>query len=104
MKPRTCLKKMKIGFHGFDLVDRDYDAFSAHSIMFMGITFTFCFGFFIEMYKPDRYGLSWTKREAHLQLGRREAAGLPVIDRNLVPAANITLPSEEELGDTNIIV
>lgn len=46
----------------------------------------------------------WSVREAFLQVHRREKLGLPVIDKNLVDPSLIELPSDEELGDTEIII
>lgn len=46
----------------------------------------------------------WAQREAFLQLRKREAEGLPLIDPNLVDAEKIELPSDEELGNTEIII
>jgi NADH dehydrogenase (ubiquinone) 1 beta subcomplex subunit 11 len=46
----------------------------------------------------------WSQREAFLELRRREAAGLPLIDCNLVEPSKISLPSDEELGTTEIII
>lgn len=46
----------------------------------------------------------WNQREAYLELRRREAAGLPLIDSNLVDPSKFSLPSDEELGDMEIII
>lgn len=55
-------------------------------------------------YAPDPLLRDWAQREAFLTLRRREAAGLEPISRDYVDPASITLPSDEELGDTNIII
>jgi len=47
---------------------------------------------------------SWEKREALLEIARREKLGLPLIDANFVDPSKINLPSDEELGDFEIIV
>lgn len=60
-------------------------------------------GFYLS-YMPDLNLRDWATREAFLELRRREAAGLPLIDPNLVPPENIVLPTDEELGDTDIII
>jgi hypothetical protein len=39
-----------------------------------------------------------------LELARRESAGLPLVDPDYVPVANIKLPSEEEIGDMEIVI
>jgi len=46
----------------------------------------------------------WTVREAYLELDRRERLGLPLIDKNLVDPNLLELPSDEELGDTEVYV
>ena len=46
----------------------------------------------------------WAQREAFLEIRRREAEGLPHVDANLVDPDNFELPSDEELGDTKIII
>lgn len=46
----------------------------------------------------------WIAREARLELHRREKLGLPLIDKNYIDPSKIELPSDEELGDTVIII
>ncbi|VDP21962.1 unnamed protein product [Echinostoma caproni] len=47
----------------------------------------------------------WAYREAYLELERRRRDGLPLIDRDLVPASRVKLPTDEELGpDFKIII
>lgn len=55
-------------------------------------------------YLPDFNLRDWSVREALIELRRREAAGLPLIDANLIPPERIVLPSDEELGDTEIVI
>jgi len=47
---------------------------------------------------------AWEKREAFMELQRREKLGLPLIDANFIDPSKIHLPSDEELGDFEIIV
>jgi len=47
---------------------------------------------------------AWQKREALLEIERRERLGLPYIDANYIDPNKIYLPSDEELGDFDIIV
>lgn len=47
---------------------------------------------------------NWVWREAFLELERREREGLPLVDPNYVPPETIELPSEEEIGDQEIII
>ena len=46
----------------------------------------------------------WCQREAFLRLREREAAGELPISADFVDPKLIELPSEEELGDTEIII
>jgi NADH dehydrogenase (ubiquinone) 1 beta subcomplex subunit 11 len=39
-----------------------------------------------------------------LELARREKAGEPLVNPDYVPCEQINLPSEEELGDTEIVI
>jgi hypothetical protein len=48
--------------------------------------------------------IDWAHREAMLLLREREAAGVTLIDKNFVDPAKLELPTDEELGDTEIIV
>ena len=46
----------------------------------------------------------WGQREAYIQLAERERENKPLIDPNYISPDKITLPSDEELGDTDIII
>ncbi|KAI4460602.1 nadh-ubiquinone oxidoreductase esss subunit mitochondrial precursor [Holotrichia oblita] len=59
---------------------------------------------FAWAYIPDYNLRDWAQREAFLELRRREAQGLPLVDPNLIDPSKIVLPSDSELGDTEIIV
>jgi len=39
-----------------------------------------------------------------MEIARREQLGLPLIDANFIDPSKIDLPSDEELGDFEIIV
>jgi len=43
-------------------------------------------------------------REAYLDIARREKQGLPPIDPYFVPPETVPLPTEEEIGDREIII
>jgi len=75
-----------------------------HAIMFLTITVAICWGTLFVAYYPDFKDHAWAQREAYLELERREKAGLPLIDPNMIDPANIDLPSEEELADFEIII
>lgn len=55
-------------------------------------------------YMPDYNYKNWAEREAFLELRRREDLGLPLIDPNYIPLDSIKLPSEEDLGDIEIVI
>jgi len=71
--------------------------------------FTYCTLFFWVMsfffyYCPHSNLSDWAMREAFIRVAEREANGLPYIDKDLVPMDRIVLPSDQELGDTEIII
>lgn len=75
-----------------------------HAAFFFSVTLVLMFGGFILAYQPDFMLRDWAQREGFLELRRREKLGLPLIDSNYVDPAQIELPSDEELGDTEIII
>ena len=46
----------------------------------------------------------WAQREAYLELRRREAEGLLPIEPNLISPDKVELPSDEDLGNAEIII
>ena len=46
----------------------------------------------------------WASREAYLDMDRRKKAGLPLIDPYYVHPDQITLPTEGEIGDQEIVM
>jgi NADH dehydrogenase (ubiquinone) 1 beta subcomplex subunit 11 len=89
---------------GFSKTDEALDRHSLHHIMFVAITIVFMLGGTILAYLPDVNGRDWAQREAYLQLRYKEEHGLPPIDHNLIDPSKIILPTDEELGDTEIII
>uniref|UniRef100_A0A336L4P8 NADH dehydrogenase [ubiquinone] 1 beta subcomplex subunit 11, mitochondrial n=1 Tax=Culicoides sonorensis TaxID=179676 RepID=A0A336L4P8_CULSO len=89
---------------GFDTKDKEYDRNAMHATAFFTITVCLIFGGFIWAYAPDPLMRDWAQREAFLELRRREAAGLDPISRDFIDPAKIELPSDEELGDMEIII
>jgi len=89
---------------GFIEDDRDWDINIRNYIMFWCITVGMVGMGFIIAYFPDVRMRDWTQREAYVELARREALGLPIVDPDLVPRESFVLPSEEELGDYDIII
>lgn len=98
-------KKKKFFYdYGFGGLNEEDEHNRLHSAFFMYITMAMVgTGFFI-MYAPNPNMHDWALREAYLELRRREKLGLPLIDPNYVDPATVFLPSDEELGDTNIII
>ncbi|XP_046561176.1 NADH dehydrogenase [ubiquinone] 1 beta subcomplex subunit 11, mitochondrial-like [Haliotis rubra] len=92
--------------HGYEPTDPELDWFVHRITMFMTITLCICWGGFILAYQPDYRYLSWSTREAFLELERREKEGLPLIDPELIEKESViaSLPSDEDLGDTDIII
>ncbi|XP_066151597.1 NADH dehydrogenase [ubiquinone] 1 beta subcomplex subunit 11, mitochondrial [Euwallacea fornicatus] len=90
--------------YGYEYENKVDDRRAMHSVMFAGITLCMVVVGFVWSYAPDYNLRDWAVREAFLELRRREAAGLPLVDPNFIPPENILLPSDEELGDTEIII
>ncbi|XP_029672694.1 NADH dehydrogenase [ubiquinone] 1 beta subcomplex subunit 11, mitochondrial [Formica exsecta] len=100
---KTLVKKKWVSY-GFSETDEAEDRHTMHATMFVVITIVFVLGFTVMAYLPDVRGKDWAQREAYLQLRYREEHGLPLIDPNVIDPSKITLPSDEELGDTEIII
>lgn len=90
--------------YGYDVVDRERDAFISNMTLFIYVTLAFCGFLFISLYMPDIRLREWKQREAYLELARREKLGLPLIDPNYIPVDQIELPPDESLADEDIIV
>lgn len=90
--------------YGFSETDIEEDRHVTHMTMFLGVTLIMVFGGFLLAYRPDPLGRDWAQREAFLELRRREQNGLPLIDANYLPLEKIILPTDEELGDTDIVI
>ncbi|KAJ8913619.1 hypothetical protein NQ315_013441 [Exocentrus adspersus] len=90
--------------YGFDEENKEDDRSAMHSLMFASVTLCIAvIGFFLA-YMPDYNNRDWAQREAFLELRRREQNGLPLVDPNFIDPAKINLPSDEELGDMEIII
>ncbi|XP_043501767.1 NADH dehydrogenase [ubiquinone] 1 beta subcomplex subunit 11, mitochondrial [Polistes fuscatus] len=91
--------------YGFDHENEIDDRRKMHESFFFAVTIGMILTGYVVMYKPDLKSLSsWAQREAYLQLRYREEHGLPLIDRNVVDPAKVILPTDEELGDTDVII
>lgn len=89
---------------GFDFDDEKEDKLNMNTLGFVGITLMFVFGVMFVAYWPDFEHRNWAKREAFIRLHERERLGLDPIDKNYIDPSKIVLPSDEELGDTEIII
>ncbi|XP_014280759.1 NADH dehydrogenase [ubiquinone] 1 beta subcomplex subunit 11, mitochondrial [Halyomorpha halys] len=90
--------------YGFSETDMELDRHVTHVTMFLGFTLIMVIGGFLLAYRPDPIGRDWAQREAFLELRRREQNGLPLIDPDYLPLDKIKLPTDEELGDTEIVI
>ncbi|XP_012270439.1 NADH dehydrogenase [ubiquinone] 1 beta subcomplex subunit 11, mitochondrial [Orussus abietinus] len=100
----TSTEKKSWVSYGFNRKDEFADRVGMHMTFFCAITMVFIVGGTIIAYWPDPKLRDWAIREAHLQLRRREELGLPLIDANLVDPSKFELPTDEELGDIEIII
>jgi NADH dehydrogenase (ubiquinone) 1 beta subcomplex subunit 11 len=102
----TKSKRKDWVYYGFDIKDKEHDRNTTHATFFFSTTLCIVFGGMVWYYQPDFTRRDWAQREAYLVLRRREAAGEELVVANYVDAATIEqqLPSDEELGDTEIII
>ncbi|KRZ58792.1 hypothetical protein T02_10770 [Trichinella nativa] len=101
--------KMRRGWlaYGFHPTDEYTDWKRAHTVFFALIGIAFPGLLFVLWYKPDWPLMrDWAFREAVLELERRERAGLEPISKDLInpEKVKLVLPSDEELGDFEIII
>ncbi|XP_058121707.1 NADH dehydrogenase [ubiquinone] 1 beta subcomplex subunit 11, mitochondrial [Anopheles ziemanni] len=90
--------------YGFDRKDETNDRSAMNASFFFSVTLCLVLGSVYWAYVPDPQLQDWSQREAYLELRRREAAGLEPISKDFVDPAQIVLPSDEELGNTEIII
>uniref|UniRef100_A0A0N4ZDT3 NADH dehydrogenase [ubiquinone] 1 beta subcomplex subunit 11, mitochondrial n=1 Tax=Parastrongyloides trichosuri TaxID=131310 RepID=A0A0N4ZDT3_PARTI len=88
--------------------DEHKDWVRHHKFSFMFFTvltvWTTCW---IIWLKPDwPNGREWALREAHLEIARREKAGLPYISKDFINPERVaaSIPSDEELRDFEILI
>lgn len=106
MKPEveyTPPKKTWISY-GFSRYSEEIDRHAMHMTFFCSVTLCVVGGAYLMMYGPDNSYRDWSQREAYLVLRRREEQGLEPISRDFIDPARIKLPTDEELGDTEIII
>lgn len=90
--------------YGFSETSEKEDLTEMNNHGFFLISIGLCLSIFILAYRPEVNLADWSHREAFLELRRREKLGLPLIDPNYVDPATIVLPTDEELGATEIII
>lgn len=90
--------------YGFEGESEAEETILMHSYFFLYITLVITLPSFYFLYRPQTNLHDWARREAYLELRRREHLGLPLIDPNYVDPSTVYLPSDEELGDTEIII
>ncbi|CAK9295741.1 unnamed protein product [Gordionus sp. m RMFG-2023] len=92
---------MSFGYHE---TDQFIDTWRARYVFFWGVSIFLVPLVFILHYFPSPKDKDWTFREACFEIARREKYGLPHVDMNLIPPERVILPSDEELGDFEIII
>uniref|UniRef100_A0A182NI19 NADH dehydrogenase [ubiquinone] 1 beta subcomplex subunit 11, mitochondrial n=1 Tax=Anopheles dirus TaxID=7168 RepID=A0A182NI19_9DIPT len=90
--------------YGFDQKDETNDRSAMNASFFFTVTLCLVLGTAYWAYVPDPQLQDWSQREAYLVLRRREAAGQEPISKDYVDPAQIVLPSDEELGNTEIVI
>lgn len=103
-KTATVEKNKNWVYWGFDTKDQKADQNATKASFFFSVTLCLVGGGFIYFYQPDFLMNDWAQREGYLELRRREAAGGLLISPDYVDPSTIVLPSDEELGDTEIII
>ena len=82
-------------------MDRVRDKRGIHLLFFCSMVFLLVPVFWWR-YMYDQGKVDWSHREAMILLRERENAGIFPIDKNFVDPAKLELPTDEELGDTEI--
>lgn len=90
--------------YGFSRTDKEEDRQYTRAVYFCGISIAIVGTVFWWSYLPDRQYLEWSQREAYIVLREREAAGLEPISPDYTDPTTVILPSDEELGKTEIII
>lgn len=101
---KTVVKNKNWVSYGFHFQDEAHDRSATKSTFFFSVTLCLVWGTFIWSYLPDPQLRDWAQREGYLVLRQREAAGVDLISPNYIDPSAIELPSDEELGTTEIII
>ncbi|CAH8846375.1 unnamed protein product [Trichobilharzia szidati] len=90
---------------GYHTTDKEEDNYQRQLVPFIFFTLLLCPIALLMYYAPDRDYSEWSWREAFLEIERRKRDGLPLVDKDLIPASQVKLPTDEELGsDFKIII
>lgn len=90
--------------YGFDFRDEANDRSAMKSSYFFSVTLCIVWGTFVWNYLPDTQLRDWAQREGYLMLRQREAAGQELISPDYIERSLVQLPSDEDLGDEEIII
>jgi len=93
--------------YGLHPTDEYLDWKWTHYSLFWFITVFMCGSAFFFIFKPDwPQAREWATREAYIEMARREKYGLPYISKDYIDPAKVQaiLPSDEELGDFEIVI
>jgi len=98
-------EECKQGWRGFGFWphDRFRDKVTGH-IAFFAVCATFVIPVWVYNYLPDYSLKNWAQREAFLLLKEREDAGIFPISKDFLDPEKVNLPSDEELGDIEILI
>lgn len=101
---QTCKPPVKKQWqsYGWDPENEESDRMHMHISFFLAVSMCIVWTSFYVAYAPNRE--DWEYREAFLRLRKREELGLPPVDPNYVDPSEIELPTDEELGDTEVII
>ncbi|XP_055538450.1 NADH dehydrogenase [ubiquinone] 1 beta subcomplex subunit 11, mitochondrial [Wyeomyia smithii] len=99
----TAVKKNWVSY-GFDQRNEANDRSATNASFFFSVTLCLVLGSFYWAYLPDPQLRDWAQREGYLELRRREAAGLEPISKDFIDPSQIVLPTDEELGNTEIMI
>lgn len=103
-KTATAEKNKNWVYWGFDTKSQENDNNVTKATFFFSVTLCLVGGGFIFFYQPDFLMGDWAQREGYLELRRREAAGAFPVSPDYIDPSIMVLPSDEELGDTDIII
>lgn len=90
--------------YGFSITDKEEDRRLTRATYFLGVSVILVGYIFVWSYLPDMQQFDWSQREAYIVLREREEAGLEPIAPDYIDPATVELPSDEELGNTEIII